>query len=207
MASPFSAGGMDDDRGGLLGRAQDVAAGLKHPVPALFHLLFKTMAILTYMFGTWFSSSFVNIFVITVLLLAFDFWTVKNVTGRLMVGLRWWSEVREDGSTEWRFEAHEDNLQSTSMDIGVFWVGLFVPAAVWFFFGVGSIFRLSFDWLLLIATALALSFANIVGYVRCKKDAGSRISAGLQGALSRAGVNSVMGRALQNAAGSAFGFN
>lgn len=65
------------------------------------------MAILTYMFGTWFSSSFVNIFVITVLLLAFDFWTVKNVTGRLMVGLRWWSEVREDGSTEWRFEAHE----------------------------------------------------------------------------------------------------
>lgn len=55
------------------------------------------------------------------------------------------------------------------MDIGVFWVGLFVPAAVWFFFGVGSIFRLSFDWLLLIATAFALSFANIVGYVRCKK--------------------------------------
>jgi hypothetical protein len=28
------------------------------------------------------------------LLLAFDFWTVKNVTGRLLVGLRWWNEVR-----------------------------------------------------------------------------------------------------------------
>merc|ERR1712087_611791 len=59
------------------------------------------------MFGNWFSSSFVNIFVICVLLLAFDFWTVKNVTGRLMVGLRWWSEVRDDGSTVWKFEAQE----------------------------------------------------------------------------------------------------
>ncbi len=28
-----------------------------------------------------------------VLLLAFDFWTVKNVSGRLLVGLRWWNEV------------------------------------------------------------------------------------------------------------------
>ena len=28
-----------------------------------------------------------------VLLLALDFWTVKNVSGRLMVGLRWRNEV------------------------------------------------------------------------------------------------------------------
>lgn len=28
-----------------------------------------------------------------VTLLAFDFWTVKNVSGRLLVGLRWWNKV------------------------------------------------------------------------------------------------------------------
>ena len=67
----------------------------------------QTLALVVYFFGTWISSSFVNIFVICVLLLAFDFWTVKNVTGRLMVGLRWHSEVREDGSTAWRFEARD----------------------------------------------------------------------------------------------------
>ena len=104
-------------------------------MPALFHLLFKvrrlrpaachracpphdsaeacaanppqTLALAVYLFGTWFSSSFVNVFVACVLLLAFDFWTVKNVSGRLMVGLRWWSEVNEDGSTTWKFEAQE----------------------------------------------------------------------------------------------------
>lgn len=122
----------------------------------------QTLAIITYMFGDWFSSSFVNVFVVCVLLLAFDFWTVKNVSGRLMVGLRWWSEVQDDGSQHWRFEAQEvrlrprlpgplpprcgrrrcaapptppadaqENLQSTTLDIGVFWVGLIAPARSW----------------------------------------------------------------------------
>lgn len=34
---------------------------------------------------------------VVIVLSAFDFWTVKNVTGRLLVGLRWWSEPRVDG--------------------------------------------------------------------------------------------------------------
>jgi hypothetical protein len=47
-----------------------------------------------YLFSSLISSSFVFSFVMVTLLLAFDFWTVKNVTGRLLVGLRWWNEVR-----------------------------------------------------------------------------------------------------------------
>jgi hypothetical protein len=201
----FGGGVEEVDTRGLLSRASDIAAGLKHPVPAFFHLCFKTLALFTYIFGTWISSSFVNIFVLCVLLLAFDFWTVKNVTGRLMVGLRWWSEVRDDGSTEWKFEAQEDNLQSTTLDVGVFWLGLILPAIVWFLFGIGSLFRLSFDWLLLIATALSLSFANIIGYVRCKKDARSKINTGLASIVTRAGMNTSVGRALTSAAGTACG--
>merc|ERR1712087_706183 len=201
----FGGGVEEVDTRGLLSRASDIAAGLKHPVPAFFHLFFKTLALFTYIFGTWFSTSFVNIFVLCVLLLAFDFWTVKNVTGRLMVGLRWWSEVRDDGSTIWKFEAQEDGLDSTTLDVGVFWIGLFLPALIWILFGIGSIFRLSFDWLLLIATALALTLANIIGYVRCKKDARSRISTGLQGIVNRTGMNNTMGRVLTSAAGTAFG--
>ena len=70
----------------------------------------------------------------------------------------------------------QEGLQSTALDVGVFWVGLFAPSLVWFLLGIGSFFRLSFDWLLLILTALALSFANIIGYVRCKKGAHSQPS-------------------------------
>lgn len=71
---------------------------------------------------------------------------------------------------------------------------------------MGSFLRFKFEWLLLILTALSLSTANIVGYVRCKQDARSKIAAGLQGLVARTGMNASMGRALQSAAGSAFGF-
>eukprot|EP01050_Picozoa_sp_SAG11_P010429 SAG11_NODE_1041_length_6056_cov_5.902468_6_plen_102_part_00 len=37
----------------------------------------------------------VRCIVLCILLLAMDFWTVKNVSGRLLVGLRWWNEIME----------------------------------------------------------------------------------------------------------------
>ena len=56
------------------------------------------------------------------LLLALDFWTVKNVSGRLLVGLRWRNEVLQaaiqaiafnnsqvsaDGTAKWVFESRK----------------------------------------------------------------------------------------------------
>ena len=61
------------------------SARLKHPVVSLCHVLFRGLAILFYALGGWFSDSFIGLFVGVVLLLSIDFWTVKNVTGRIMV--------------------------------------------------------------------------------------------------------------------------
>ena len=36
----------------------------------------------------WFSDSFIGSFVLIILLLSLDFWTVKNVSGRILAGLR-----------------------------------------------------------------------------------------------------------------------
>ena len=47
--------------------------------------IFRVAALFVYIFGTYFSSSFIGIFVSVTLLLSLDFWTVKNVTGRIMV--------------------------------------------------------------------------------------------------------------------------
>jgi len=44
-------------------------------------------------------------FVMIILFTAFDFWVVKNITGRLLVGLKWYSECKEDGSEVWLFES------------------------------------------------------------------------------------------------------
>lgn len=36
-------------------------------------------------------------FIFVIVMAALDFWVVKNVTGRLLVGLRWWSEYDNKG--------------------------------------------------------------------------------------------------------------
>jgi hypothetical protein len=69
----------------------------RHVVAVVFHFLFKVSAVLWYLFSGLLLQGFVLTFVVQVLLLAFDFWTVKNVTGRLLVGLRWWQELKPDG--------------------------------------------------------------------------------------------------------------
>ncbi|CAO3634579.1 unnamed protein product [Cunninghamella echinulata] len=66
-----------------------------HPIAAFFFLAFRLGALLMYLLGSIFTDNFTLVFVITILLLAFDFWTVKNISGRLLVGLRWWNEIQE----------------------------------------------------------------------------------------------------------------
>ncbi|XP_046993563.1 uncharacterized Golgi apparatus membrane protein-like protein CG5021 isoform X3 [Schistocerca americana] len=78
-----------------------------HPYVTFFHLSFRVSALLVYMLCGLFSTSFIASFVTIVLLLSMDFWTVKNITGRLMVGLRWWNYVDDDGKSHWVFEARK----------------------------------------------------------------------------------------------------
>jgi hypothetical protein len=46
-------------------------------------------------------------FITVMVLSSLDFWTVKNVSGRLLVGLRWWSDYDEKGEQIWRFESFD----------------------------------------------------------------------------------------------------
>lgn len=69
-----------------------------------FHLVFKITALVIYLFGSAFGSEFLGLFVALVFLISADFWVVKNVTGRLLVGLRWWNYIDDDGQSHWVFE-------------------------------------------------------------------------------------------------------
>lgn len=79
----------------------------KHPKTVAFHFFFRTAAVLTYLLCGFFSDNFVTNFVVIVILLSFDFWVVKNVSGRFLVGLRWWNKVMPDGNTQWVFESRK----------------------------------------------------------------------------------------------------
>lgn len=79
----------------------------RHPVAVVFHLAFRTAAVLVYLLCRFFTDSFISSFVCILILLSMDFWTVKNITGRLLVGLRWWNYVDDAGKSHWVFESRK----------------------------------------------------------------------------------------------------
>ena len=99
------------------------------------------------------------------LLLAFDFWTVKNVSGRLLCGLRWWNETGPDGESVWVFESADPQRPSNPTgeysllnwrgrraeqfclaDTKIFWMVLYVIPLVWFGFAFIAILKFEFVW-------------------------------------------------------------
>lgn len=144
---------------------------IRHPVASFFHLFFRASAILVYLLCDIASSSFIACMVTIILLLSCDFWTVKNVSGRLLVGLRWWNQVDEDGNSHWVFESKKQaggKDTTSSADSRVFWLGLIVCPMFWVFFVFSAIFSLKLKWLAVVIMGLVLQWANLYGYVKCK---------------------------------------
>jgi hypothetical protein len=142
-----------------------------------------------YLFGGFFSFGYVFTFVICILFLAFDFWTVKNITGRLLVGLRWWNKINEDGTNEWIFESHEDLTVIDPLDARVFWTGLYLTPTIWILLLIVAILKFNIQWALIVFVAVTLSIANIIGYTKCKKDAKQKMQSLMsQGALGALGT-------------------
>eukprot|EP00073_Rattus_norvegicus_P027616 XP_006245779.1 PREDICTED: Golgi apparatus membrane protein TVP23 homolog A isoform X1 [Rattus norvegicus] len=147
-------------------------AKIRHPLATFFHLFFRVSAIVTYVCCDWFSRSFVGCFVTVLLLLSFDFWSVKNVTGRLMVGLRWWNQIDEDGKSHWIFEARKqvsaNHMAATEAEARIFWLGLIICPVIWIMFFFSTLFSLKLKWLALVIAGISLQAANLYGYVLCK---------------------------------------
>jgi len=145
----------------------------KTPVAGLFHVLFKGGALLMYFTGEWWTS-YITVFVLVVLMCAFDFWVVKNVTGRVMVALRWWNDIKEDGSNEWVFEAGDPNAVD-AFDSRFFWTAQMVYTGVWVLFVLTALMG-KWSHIPLAGIALTLAFANTIGYIKCSKDAKRQVS-------------------------------
>ena len=94
--------------GQVFARENVVTSALRqsaHPTVLAFHFIFRSAAIVVYLFLGWFviirgGGGSIFVFVLTTILLAVDFWQVKNVSGRLLVGLRWWQEQTDQGTTQ-----------------------------------------------------------------------------------------------------------
>ncbi|KAF7586085.1 Golgi apparatus membrane protein tvp23 [Aspergillus hancockii] len=165
-----------------------------HPITLLCFLGFRISALLMYLFGVLFIKNFILVFIITLLLLAADFYYLKNIAGRRLVGLRWWNEVNTvSGDSHWVFESSDPTTRTiTATDKRFFWLSLYVAPALWVGLAVLAIIRLSsVIWLSLVAIALVLTITNTLAFSRC--DRFSQASTFANRALSGGIVNNIAG--------------
>ncbi len=146
-----------------------------NPGVVLFTLLFKTLAVVSFLLLGIFGVSDALVFIIVVILNAFDFWFVKNVSGRILVGLRWWNEVKDDGTEVWIFESDHEK-RATSIDTTLFWTSLYITPCFWGVFVVIELIGLSLMWFLVCLISFVLTFSNTVGYYKCSGEQKKKIS-------------------------------
>ncbi|PMD52079.1 golgi apparatus membrane protein-like protein tvp23 [Hyaloscypha bicolor E] len=142
-----------------------------HPITLLFFLGFRISSLLVYLFGMLFIKNFVLIFIITILLLAADFYYLKNIAGRRLVGLRWWNEVDpQTGDSHWVFESSDPSTKViNATDSRFFWIALYSQPLLWIGLAIVAIFSLEFIWLTLVVIALSLTVTNTLAFSRCDK--------------------------------------
>lgn len=123
-------------------------------------------SLLVYLFGLLFTSNFVLIFIITILLLAADFYYLKNIAGRRLVGLRWWNEVDvSTGDSQWVFESADPATKVVNAtDSRFFWLAMYAQPCLWVALAVLAVVRFEFIWLTLVGEFLfrSSSFSWVV---------------------------------------------
>ncbi|CAK9868287.1 unnamed protein product [Sphagnum jensenii] len=172
-----------DDVEEILGKVLKMAEDkYANPITVFFHTCFKVAAVAAYLIGGFFSASYVINFVVTITLLGIDFWIVKNVSGRILVGLRWWNEINEKGGSIWRFESlDQQSLQQLNKnEAWLFWWSLYINAGVWIALGIVALIKFNLDYMLIVIVAIVLNSANTAGYTKCQKDAEKKARSGIQ---------------------------
>jgi hypothetical protein len=130
--------------------------------------------------------------------LAFDFWTVKNVSGRLLVGLRWWSYVKDDGSNEWIFESLEDMAEISPMDSRIFWGAMYIAPVAWGLLFLIGLLRLKFEYMPIVIAAISMSVANIMGYLKCSSSAKAKMQSMVEQGMKQSTMSALENSSLRN---------
>lgn len=147
-----------------------------HPMVCFFHVFFKILAVAMYLL-LFFFADFVIGFIVITICVAIDFWTTKNVTGRLLVGLRWWNEVDEEGNSVWRFESLPDSEKGrlNQLEGMIFWGAMAISPLFWVLCLLSNVLKINIQYSTLDIIALILNVVNLSGYVKCAKGARKKL--------------------------------
>ncbi|KAI0067710.1 DUF846-domain-containing protein [Artomyces pyxidatus] len=195
------------------GDAESGIAGIlrqsAHPVALFVLFLLRTAAITTYILCGFFTDNYVVSTVIVVVLLAMDFWNCRNVSGRTLVGLRFWNQVDDDGESYWVFESRDPSRPANPIDSRMFWIALYVFPALWCILFVVSLLKFNLSFVPIVVLALVFNMTNVIGFTYADRDAKQRWAQNVAGSGWGIGMGGFGGQILtgvvKNSVGKVFG--
>ncbi|KAK3089022.1 hypothetical protein FSP39_000190 [Pinctada imbricata] len=151
-------------------------------------MVFRVSALVIYLLCGWFGAGFITDFILIVILLSMDFWAVKNITGRLLVGLRWWNYIDDEGKSHWIYESRpkgQNKVKVSAVESRIFWLSLVACEIIWIVFFFGTLFTFNFKWLMVVIVGTLMNGANLYGYIRCKYGSKTKLTSVATGFLGR----------------------
>ena len=139
------------------------------PKIALITVSIKLLALFFFLFLNIFTSNEALVMIVVILLDAADFWYTKNISGRILVGLRWWNNYNQNTQENvWVFES-KNEIKESNIDRKTFWFSLYGFAAIWLILFVWECILFNFIWAFLCLISLAIAGTNVYGFFRCSK--------------------------------------
>ncbi|KAI5835904.1 Golgi apparatus membrane protein TVP23 [Schizophyllum commune Tattone D] len=176
-----------------------------HPLALAFLYAFRIAAIVVYLFCGIVTTNYVLANVIVVVLLAMDFWNCRTVSGRTLVGLRFWNQVDDDGESYWVFESRDPSRPANPIDSKMFWTALYVFPALWVVLLIVAILTLNASFIPVVVLALVFNFTNVIGFTYADRDAKQRWAKDNMGGFSLGGLGGIGGQILTGAVKSSVG--
>lgn len=139
-----------------------------HPLICIITILFKLSSLTCFILLSLLVDSTALIYLLVILLASFDFWMTKNVSGRKLVGLRWWNEVKEDGTEVWIFES-KNEVKESNADTRIFWLCTYLSTAAWTIIFIWDIISFKWIWAIIALVCLVFSGTNLYGFFKCSK--------------------------------------
>ncbi|KAF8203098.1 Golgi apparatus membrane protein TVP23 [Pholiota molesta] len=170
-----------------------------HPLALFFLYFFRIAAIAVYVLSGWFTTNFVLTTVIVVVLLAMDFWNCRNVSGRTLVGLRFWNQVDDDGESYWVFESRDPSRPANPIDAKMFWTAIYLFPALWIALLIVSLLKFGLSFIPIIILALVFNFTNVIGFTYADRDAKQKWANSVSGGAWSLGLGGLGGQILTGA--------
>ena len=129
----------------------------------------KVGSLFFFLFLNIFTSNEALVMIVVIILDAIDFWYTKNIAGRILVGLRWWSNYNPETQQEkWSFES-KNEIKEANIDRNTFWFSLYGFTGIWLVLSIFECILFNFMWAFLCIISLAIAGTNTYGFFRCSK--------------------------------------